>query len=294
MKVVLFCGGLGTRLREGADGVPKPMVTIGYRPALWHVMKYYAHFGHKDFILCLGYRADLIKTYFLNYSECISNDFVLSNGGKNVELLRSDLEGWNITFVDTGLHSNVNERLKAVRRFVEDEPMFLANYSDGFSDLPLPEMIERFKSSGKTAALLSVKPCHSFHFVKARKDNVITSVQGAATADMWINGGYFVLRQGIFDYIHDGEDLVEGTFGRMVRDEQILAYRYEGFWAPMDTFKDKQRLEELYARGSAPWEVWKKPFAAERIEATPRTRFAAGGAVTVFPDNANGQAVPQP
>jgi glucose-1-phosphate cytidylyltransferase len=294
MKVVLFCGGLGTRLREDGDGVPKPMVTIGYRPVLWHVMKYYAHFGHKDFILCLGYRADLIKTYFLNYSECISNDFVLSNGGRRIELLKSDIEGWTITFVDTGLQSNIGQRLKAVRRFVQDEPMFLANYSDGFTDLPLPDMIERCKASRKIAGFVSVKPSHSFHVVKVRKDHVVTSIRGAAETDMWINGGYFVLRREIFDYIGDGEDLVEEPFRRLISEEQLLAYKYEGFWAPMDTFKDKQRLDELYARGTAPWLVWKKPNGTERPEPIPLVRAAGNGSAIVIPSESNGKAISQP
>src|SRR5215210_4763777 len=138
MKVVLFCGGLGLRLRDYSDSIPKPMVNIGYRPILWHVMKYYAHFGHKDFILCLGYKADAIKNYFLTYDECISNNFVLSNGGKNLRLLHSDIQDWNITFVDTGLTANIGQRLKAVEPYLEQETMFLANYSDGLTDLPLP------------------------------------------------------------------------------------------------------------------------------------------------------------
>jgi glucose-1-phosphate cytidylyltransferase len=291
MKVVLFCGGLGTRLREDADGVPKPMVTIGYRPVLWHVMKYYAHFGYKDFILCLGYRADLIKTYFLNYSECISNDFVLSNGGRQVELLKSDIEGWKITFVDTGLHSNVGQRLKAVQRFLQDEPVFLANYSDGLSDLPLGDMIEEAKASGKAASFVSVKPSASFHVVKARKDNLVTSIRGMADADIRINGGYFVLRREIFDYIREGDDLVEQVFHKLIHEEQLLAYKYDGFWAPMDTFKDKQRLDELYARGNAPWQVWTRPAAGQPIETV---RSAGGGQTSVLPVTTNGKVIAQP
>src|SRR5713101_1065274 len=138
MKVVLFCGGLGMRLREYSENIPKPMVTIGYRPILWHVMKYYAHFGHKDFILCLGYRADSIKNYFLNYDECLSNDFVLSRGGKNVELIHTDAHDWKITFADTGINSNIGQRLKAAEKYLKGEEVFLANYTDGLSDLHLP------------------------------------------------------------------------------------------------------------------------------------------------------------
>src|SRR6185436_12849110 len=156
MKVVLFCGGLGMRMREFSEAVPKPMVPIGYRPILWHVMKYYAHHGHKDFILCLGYKADIIKNYFLEYNECVSNDFVLSNGGKNVELLNSDIHDWNITFVDTGLMSNIGQRLRAVQRHLENEEMFLANYTDALSDVHLPSVIDAFRDSGRVASFVSV------------------------------------------------------------------------------------------------------------------------------------------
>src|SRR5512146_1143145 len=148
MKVVLFCGGLGLRIRD-AENVPKPMVEIGYRPILWHVMKYYAHFGHKDFILCLGYRGDVIKKYFLNYDECVSNDFILTQGGRTLELLNSDIQDWKITFADTGTHSNIGQRLKAVSKYLDGEQEFLANYSDGLTDLPLLEQIEDFRRNDK-------------------------------------------------------------------------------------------------------------------------------------------------
>ena len=136
MKVVLFCGGLGTRLREYSDQIPKPMVPIGYRPVLWHVMKYYAGFGYKDFILCLGYKADVIKNYFLNYDESLTNDFVFENGGRDIQLISSDIDDWRITFVDTGLAATIAERLVAVKEYLGDDEVFLANYSDGLTNFP--------------------------------------------------------------------------------------------------------------------------------------------------------------
>jgi glucose-1-phosphate cytidylyltransferase len=157
MKVVLFCGGLGTRIRDYSESVPKPMVNIGYRPIMWHLMKYYAHYGHTEFILCLGYKADVIKEYFLNYNECLSNDFVLSGGGKEVEMLNSDIQNWKITFVDTGLHSNIGQRLKAVEKHIGDDEMFLANYSDGLSTLPLDLYVDNFIRQDKTACFVNVK-----------------------------------------------------------------------------------------------------------------------------------------
>ena len=153
MKVVLFCGGLGMRLREYSEIIPKPMVNIGYRPILWHVMKYYAHFGHKEFILCLGYKADIIKNYFLNYNEYLSNDFVLTKGGKDLQLIHSDIDDWKITFVDTGLTSNIGQRLKAVQQYVAGDEMFLANYTDGLSDCPLPVLIDTLKQRGEDGDL---------------------------------------------------------------------------------------------------------------------------------------------
>ena len=158
MKVVLFCGGLGTRLREHSETIPKPLVNIGHRPILWHLMRYYAHFGHKDFILCLGYRGDLIREFFLNYGERLSNDFVLSPDRKKIELPTSDIEDWRITFVDTGLHSNIGQRLLRVRQFLAGERAFLANYADGLTDLPLDRHVADFERRSVIASIVAVPP----------------------------------------------------------------------------------------------------------------------------------------
>jgi glucose-1-phosphate cytidylyltransferase len=256
MKVVLFCGGLGMRLRDYADNVPKPMVPLGYRPILWHVMKYYAHYGHKDFILCLGYRGDLIKEYFLNYEECVSNDFVLSQGGRKRELLNSDIADWRITFVETGLNSNIGERLQAVQRYLAGEEIFLANYSDGLTDLPLPEQIEDLRRRDKIASFLCVKPNLSYHFV-ASHDGVVTSFRDIAQSGLRVNGGFFVFKSQIFDYMRRGEELVVEPFQRLVQENQLVSYDYDGFWLPMDTAKDKKRFDDLYQTGNPPWQVWK-------------------------------------
>lgn len=256
MKVVLFCGGLGMRMREYSEMLPKPMVPIGYRPILWHVMRYYAHYGHKDFILCLGYKADIIKKYFLEYNECVSNDFVLSNGGKNVELLSTDIDDWNITFVDTGLMSNIGQRLKAVQRHLEGEEIFLANYTDALSDVRLPNVIDSFKDSGKIACFVSVKPRASFHLIEMDPSGVVTSVEHIGKSGARINGGFMVLRHEIFSYMRDGEELVEQPFRRLIDERMLMAYQHEGFWACMDTFKEKQDLDDVFSRGNAPWAVW--------------------------------------
>jgi glucose-1-phosphate cytidylyltransferase len=256
MKVVLFCGGLGTRLREYTGDIPKPMVKIGYRPILWHVMRYYAHYGHKDFVLCLGYKADVIKQFFLQYEEWVSNDFTLSRGGKEMTLENNDIEDWNITFVDTGLHANIGERLMAVRRYVKDEEMFLANYSDGLTDLDLDAMLAEFRAGGKVASFLAVPPSQSFHLVDLDPEGQVASLQSVTESNLLINGGYFALRQEIFDYIEPGEELVLAPFARLIKERKLLGYRYERIWC-MDTFKEQQQLTDLYNSGRAPWEVWK-------------------------------------
>ncbi len=268
MKVVLFCGGQGTRMRDYPEPVPKPMVNIGYRPILWHVMKYYAHYGHKDFILCLGYRADVVKNYFLNYNECASNNFVLSKGGKKLELMSSDIDDWSITFVDTGVQSNIGQRLKAVQPYLEGESMFLANYSDGVTDLPLTEYIHRFQQRDKVGSFLAVSPPYSSHIVSFN-DDVVERVTPISRAGMWINGGYFIFRNEIFDYMRAGEELVEAPFERLIRDGQLLGHQYDGYWSCMDTFKDQQQLDDLYQRGRAPWEVWKRSPEAIKLTESP-------------------------
>lgn len=258
MKVVLFCGGLGTRLREHSDTIPKPLVYIGSRPILWHLMRYYAHFGHKDFVLALGYRGDMVREYFLNYNEALSNDFTLSDGGRKVELHSRDLDDWRITFVDTGLHSNIGQRLLRVRKYVESEPMFLANYSDGLSDLPLDRMVQAFNEQKWNASFAAVKPSSSLHAVRADASGLVTDIGPLSTDGALVNGGYFILRREIFDSIREGEELVEKPFARLIEKRQLGAYRYDGFWQAMDTFKDKIAFDRMESSGNCPWMLWKK------------------------------------
>jgi len=257
MKVVLFCGGQGMRLKDLSEKVPKPMVPVGYRPILWHVMKYYAQYGHKDFILCLGYHADAIKQFFLNYEEAVSNDFVLSKGGKEKRLLGSDIEDWTITFVDTGLHAEIGERLARVQDHLEDEEMFLANYADGVTDLDLNAYIEQFGATGKVGGLLAVRPPLSYHVVTVSEHGVPTAMGPIKQADLWLNGGYFVFRQEIFDYLDRHTDLAGGALEEMITDGQLYTHRFAGFWSPMDTFKDKTYLDTIWASGDVPWMLHK-------------------------------------
>jgi glucose-1-phosphate cytidylyltransferase len=236
VKVVLFCGGLGLRLREASDVLPKPLVAVGSRPILWHVMKYYAHHGHRDFVLCIGHKGEAIKQYCRSLGE----------------------SGWQIAFADTGERSNIGERLSMAKPHVAGEEVFLCNYADGLTDLHLPDLLGAFAASGKVAAMLCTRPKLSYHFVRAREDGTVTGLDDSDAIDLRINGGYFVFRRRIFDYIRDGEDLVDEPFHRLIAEQQLLGYRYSGFWRTMDTFKDKQALDDLCASGRAPWEVWER------------------------------------
>ena len=255
MKVVLFCGGQGLRLRDEGHSTPKPLARIGQRPVLWHLMSYYAAFGHRDFVLCLGHRSEEIKRYFLEYEETVSNDFVLSKGGRNVTLLGRDIDEWTITFVYTGLHASIGERLLAVRPHLKGEEVFLANYADGLSDLPLDRYVADFVARDRVAAFVSVVPNASFHFVETDAAGYVVGLRDVAAARLRINGGFFVFRSSIFDSLRPGEDLVDGAFPRLMQQKQLVAYRYDGFWHCLDTFKDLQELEELEARGEAPWHL---------------------------------------
>ena len=279
MKVVLFCGGLGMRMRDGVTNAPKPMAMIGERPMLWHVMRYYAYFGHTDFVLCLGYGASSVKDFFLNYDETRSNDFVLEGGAKEVKLFKTDISDWRITFVDTGLHSAIGERLRRVRRFVENEEMFLANYADVFTNAPLPDMITRLEASDAVAALLAVPMQSSHHVVDVGENGLITRVTPVRDLQQWENGGYFALRPEIFAHLREGEDFVEDTLIRLVEHRRVLAYTYKGYWSPADTVKERALLEEMYQRGNCPWMIWDPERSGQSDESLSTSGQAAAASL---------------
>jgi len=244
MKVVLFCGGQGMRLRGHSDTVPKPMVKIGDRPIMWHLMKYYAHFGHTEFVLCLGWQADVIRDYFQ----------------KN-----NDLPDWKITFVETGTESSIGERLLAMREHVADDEYFLANYADGLTDMHLPDLTEFGQQQNTVGSFLAVRPSQSFHQVLVDPDGRVDSFRAIQDADVWMNGGYFLFRREIFDYLLPGEDLVEEPFDRLLEAGQLSAMKYDGFWACMDTYKEMQKFEERFVQDDMPWQVWRDgPAAVDR------------------------------
>ncbi len=258
MKVVLFCGGLGTRLREYSETIPKPMVDIGYRPIMWHLMRYYSYFGHNEFILCLGYGGDFIKRYFLNYNECLSNNFVMKDGGKTIQLFNHDIDNWSITFVDTGLHSNIGQRLMAVRDFLGEDEYFMANYTDGLADLDLNAYVDNFVLQDKVASFLAVHPSQSFHMTQIADSGEVTKIEPVYSMDFWINGGFFVFKKDIFNYMQQGEELVMQPFYRLIEQNKLIAHKHNSFWACMDTFKEKKLFDDMYASGHMPWALWEK------------------------------------
>ena len=257
MKVVLFCGGLGTRLGVYTETVPKPMIEIGSRPIIWHLMRYYAHYGHKDFILCLGYKGSVIKRYFLEYNECMSNDFVFRQGGRDIRLFNHDIEDWTISFVETGLNSNVGQRLLAVKDHLEGEDIFLANYADGLSDLDLDIYLENFRQKDKVASFLCVKPPQSFHAVSFNADGSVKEIIPISESGLWINGGFFAFKKEIFNYLKkEGGTLETEPLIGHIDNGQVIGYKNRGFWGCIDTMKDKKVFDDMYQNGNTPWMVW--------------------------------------
>lgn len=270
MKVVLFCGGYGMRMRNSAhDDIPKPMQMVGPRPLLWHVMRYYAHFGHKEFILCLGYGGLHIKEYFLTYQEAVSNDFVMH--GDRVDLVHNDISDWSITFADTGLESPIGERLRRVRSYLGDDEYFLANYADVLTDAPLDGMIEKFHASGAAVSMMVVPPQQSFHCVEVSEAGEVKDITPVVDLSLWVNGGYFVLSQEVFDHLPPGGDLVADACGALAGRGRLFGYKHTGFWKPADTFKERAELDAGYHHGDRPWMLWDDTsagFDAELITAS--------------------------
>lgn len=256
MKVVLFCGGQGMRLRGYSGPIPKPLVTVGDRPILWHLMRYYAHFGHTEFILCLGHAADRIKDYFLKYNAREDNDFVMSAGGQGIELLGDESPDWKITFADTGQLSNIGERLRRVEKYLGDDETFLANYADGLTDLDLGTFVDNFVASDLTAQFLAVPAPSTFHVVHSDDEGYVEQLEPIGHSDLRVNGGFFAFRREIFDVLNPNEELVLEPFSRLMKERKLLAVNFDGFWKSMDTFKDKIALDAIAADDAPPWQVW--------------------------------------
>ena len=255
MKVVIFCGGLGVRMGEETQRIPKPMIKLGSRPILWHIMRYYASWGYNDFILCLGYKGEAIKEYFLGYNEALFNDFTLNGrgAGAEVELLTRDVGTWRITFADTGMQSTIGDRLKAIEHYLDDDDILMATYGDGLADVDLHDLLAKFEESGKLVMFAWVRPHFHAHLVEADESGTVSTVRAMNSGDVRINGGFFVMRKSVLDWIEPGDEFVEETFARLIPRGEIGVYLHDGFFGPMDTIKDRQWLEGLLESGRAPW-----------------------------------------
>ncbi|VVB99709.1 Bifunctional protein GlmU [uncultured archaeon] len=258
MKVVILCGGEGTRLREETEYKPKPMVSVGGMPILWHIMKAYAHYGFKDFVLCLGYKGDAIKQFFLS-QELMGNDITISMNDRTRDVIHKKREGedWNITFAETGLKSNTGARIARIEKYIEGEE-FLATYGDGLTDSNIASEIEFHRKSGATATLTGVHPYSKFGLVQARADGLVEKFVEKPQLYDYVNGGYYVFGRGIFDYLEKDESCVlEGKpFERLAADGKMRMYRHDGFWHSMDTYKDYLELNRMWDEGKRPWKIW--------------------------------------
>jgi glucose-1-phosphate cytidylyltransferase len=257
VKAVILCGGLGTRLREETEFRPKPMVEVGGRPILWHIMKTYAHYGFHDFVLCLGYRGQTIKDYFLNY-EAMNNDFSICLGQKSQIRYHGshDEQGYTVTLADTGIDSMTGGRIHRIQRYIEDDT-FLLTYGDGVSDVDVRRLVEFHKSHGKIATVTSVSPVSRFGMLDLAPGDRVRKFTEKPISDGWMNAGYFVLNRQVFEYLGDDDCIFEREpLERLATDGQLMAYRHDGFFYAMDTFREYQHLNELWNGGAAPWRVW--------------------------------------
>lgn len=256
-KVVILCGGQGTRLREETEYKPKPMVQIGPRPILWHIMKHYSHFNLHDFVLCLGYKAEVIKEYFYNYSM-MNNDFTIKIGSQSQEVLFAQPEevNWVVSLVNTGINAMTGYRIKSVEPYIDGD-YFLATYGDAVADIDIDELIKFHKKTGKIATLTGIKPPSKYGVLETESDFVTRFNEKPQTKD-FVNGGFFVFEKEIFKYIDDDESCVlEGKpLERLAQEGQLAIYRHDGFWQCMDTYRDFEHLNSMYKSGDTPWMLW--------------------------------------
>lgn len=262
-KVVILCGGLGTRLREETEYRPKPLVPVGNRPILWHIMRTYAAFGFTDFILALGYKGEMIKDYFVNY-DIVNSDFTLELGSKRITPIDGahDATDWRITFVDTGQETMTGGRLKRLEPLLRDEPRFMLTYGDGVADIDLDAALAFHARTRCAVTVTGVHPQARFGELQLEGDRAVRFAEKPPSTDTWINGGYFVMTPKIFDYLHgDATALEQEPLERLSRDGQLAVYKHYGYWQPMDTFRDMQLLNEQWKSGRAPWVVSRRQAA---------------------------------
>lgn len=258
IPVVILCGGKGTRLKEQTDMVPKPLIEIGGKPILWHIMKLYSHHGFNHFILCLGYLGEKIKEFFLHYNDWRHTDLRVElggTGGAQVEYLPRNAERWTIVFAETGKETNTGGRIKRIERYIRGDE-FLATYGDGVADIDLRRLLTYHREKGKIGTVSVLHPVSGYGILDFEPDHTIVHFQEKPRLDIWINGGFFVFNRRIFDYLTDNSVLEKEPFERLAKERQLAAYPHPGFWASMDTYKDFQELNHLWLRGNAPWKVW--------------------------------------
>jgi glucose-1-phosphate cytidylyltransferase len=261
MKTVILCGGRGTRIRDVADDIPKPMIPLGGLPILWHIMKYYAHWGHDEFVLCLGYAGEVIRDFFLNY-DARTNDFTITLGrGGSVEVHANSPEvRWKVTLAETGLNALTGARIKRVEKYLTGEANFMLTYGDGVSNIDLDKLLEFHLSNGKILTASGVRPSGRFGEVTTDSNGLVTEFNEKPQAtEGWISGGFFVCRAEIFDYLDSREDLMFEIepIKQLVRDRQMALYEHHGFWQSMDTYRDYAYLNSLVEKNQSPWMVWK-------------------------------------
>jgi glucose-1-phosphate cytidylyltransferase len=257
MKVVILCGGLGTRLKEETEFRPKPLVQIGEKPILWHIMKIFSHYGYNDFILCLGYKGEMIKEYFLNY-DYMNSDFTMGLGyKKDAKFYGNHCESdWKVTLANTGVDTNTGGRIKRIEKYIGKDETFLAAYGDGVADIDLKKLIEHHRKKGKTATLTGVHPYSRFGVVEAGADDIVNGFKEKPRMDGWANVGFFVFQRQIFDYLEDNSVLETKPLETLSQKSQLTIYRHQGFWQCMDTFKDQKVIQGLWDTGKPPWKVW--------------------------------------
>ncbi len=258
MKVVIFAGGLGTRLMEETEARPKPMVEIGGKPILWHIMKIYEHYGFNDFVICLGYKAQMIKEYFLNY-YLYNSDVTIELEKNKVEVHFSNTESFKVTLVDTGLYTNTAGRLKKIKKYIENET-FMLTYGDGVSDVDIHKLIDFHKKSQKIVTMTSVQIPGRFGNLETDEEGIVKNFQEKPEGDgFWINGGFFVIEPAVFQYLEGDMDEIQWErepMTKIANDRELAAYRHFGFWKCMDALRDRIELEKLWNSDQCPWKIW--------------------------------------
>jgi glucose-1-phosphate cytidylyltransferase len=258
IKVVILCGGMGTRLKEETEFRPKPLVEVANRPIIWHIMKIYSHYGFNDFILCLGYKGEMVKEYFLNY-EAMNNDFTINLNSKR-QIVYHDHElrekdNWNVTLVDTGLQTQTGGRVKLIEKFIQEE-LFMLTYGDGVADINIDQVLRLHQKANKIGVLSAVHPLSRYGVIDHDHSGQVLGFKEKPRLDGLVNGGFFVFKKEFFNYLNKDSVLEKGPLEQLAQERQLATYIHTGFWKCMDTFKDANELNQMWNEGNAPWKIW--------------------------------------